>query len=352
MLASFALAASLTASVLRTEDPAQAPTAPALPQFEKPIRVEAGGKPIAVESGHAAPLFVDLDGDKKRDLVVGLYGNDGTTASGGVGRFYKNLGTNTKPRFDAFVHFETDGEPVALPSDCCIGFDPCFVDLDGDGKLDLVNGVYHPAATYWFKGLGGNKLGPRQELLKEAESREFSMSTTNCADLDGDKLIDLVIGDTLGGVFWSRNEGTAKKPKFGPRVVLSAGDYDVRVAHKSDPHPVDFDGDGKLDLLVGGEVADVAFFRGKGGVAFEPGVSLFSGEPVEPVASYPTTKDKFERHRVIPGYRLRVTTADWNGDGKLDLLLGNCFDEKGPAPKDGEEPEIKTLGSVYVLLRK
>jgi FG-GAP-like repeat len=351
MLAYLALAASFASPTLHSEDPPAAP-APALPQFEKPILVVAGGKPIVASGGHAAPFLVDLDGDKKRDLVVGMYGNDGSSASGGVGRFYKNLGTNAKPRYDTFTLFETEGAPVALPSNCCIGFDPCFVDLDGDGKLDLVNGIYHPAAIYWFKGLGGTKLGPRQELLKEEESREFSMSTTNCADLDGDKLVDLVIGDTMGGVFWSRNTGTAKKPKFGPRVALQAGDHAVRVAHKSDPHAVDFDGDGKLDLLVGGEIADVAFFRGKGTTDFEPGISLFMGEPVEPVASYPTTLEKFEPHRVIPGYRLRVTTADWNGDGKLDLVLGNCFEEETKKPAKDEEAASTTLGNVYVLLRK
>ena len=52
-----------------------------------PFRVEANGKPIDVDIGHAAPLAADFDGDGRFDLLVGQFGE-------GKPRLYRNLGDN------------------------------------------------------------------------------------------------------------------------------------------------------------------------------------------------------------------------------------------------------------------
>ena len=214
----------------------------------------------------------------------------------------------------------------------------------------MLTGRYSPPTVYWFRGLGKGNFGPRQVLQEEAKAMEskFSMATTNAADLDGDGLVDLVIGDTSGKVYWSRNEGSREEPRFGARVPLHVGAAELRVCHKSDALPVDWDGDGVIDLLVGDETTDVVFFRGLGKQDFAPGVSLWSKQAVDPSANYTKAKAALEPHRVIPGYRIRLAAADWNGDGKLDLLIGNC--DEGPKDKDGKRGD--TTGFVYVLLRK
>ena len=54
--------------------------------FEDPVRVEADGVPVRVESpGYAAPCWADLDGDDRKDLLVGQF-------NGGKIRVYRNLG--------------------------------------------------------------------------------------------------------------------------------------------------------------------------------------------------------------------------------------------------------------------
>jgi hypothetical protein len=213
-----------------------------------------------------------------------------------------------------------------------------------------VNGRYNPANIYWFPGLGAGKgFGPRRVLLAAGEGTKYSMSTTNAADLDGDGDVDLVIGDTNGAVYFAKNEGTRTEPKFTKREPLRVGDQPMKVSHKSDPIPVDWNGDGILDILVGDETADVSFFAGKKDGTYETGVSLFSKLPVDPKDNYKKAKAKLDPHRVIPGYRLRLATADWNDDGKLDLLVGNCEE----TPKvDGDAHSGETVGYVYVLLRQ
>ena len=45
------------------------PASPAAEELLRPFRVEAGGSPIDVTIGHAAPLVTDLDGDGNPDLL-------------------------------------------------------------------------------------------------------------------------------------------------------------------------------------------------------------------------------------------------------------------------------------------
>ena len=72
-------------------------------ELAPPVRLEAAGKVIDTDVGHAAPFVGDFDGDGTSDLLVGQFGE-------GILWIYRNEGTNSHPRLAAGKKFK-DGKP-------------------------------------------------------------------------------------------------------------------------------------------------------------------------------------------------------------------------------------------------
>ena len=79
------------------------------PDLEQPVRLEAAGKPIDTDIGHAAPFVCDFDGDKVKDLLVGQFGK-------GILWIYHNEGTNSQPKLAAGAKFKQGTEDGRVPS--------------------------------------------------------------------------------------------------------------------------------------------------------------------------------------------------------------------------------------------
>jgi hypothetical protein len=74
-----------------------------------PVKIMAGGKPIDVDIGHAAPCVADWNGDGVLHLLVGQFGD-------GKLRIYRNVGTKDKPQFDKFAWFQDGAAGGKVPS--------------------------------------------------------------------------------------------------------------------------------------------------------------------------------------------------------------------------------------------
>jgi hypothetical protein len=75
-------------------------------EFQAPVRLKAGGVPIRVEApGYAAPCWADVDGDGKKDLLVGQFRQ-------GKIRVYKNLGSG---KFADGAWLQAGGKAAEVP---------------------------------------------------------------------------------------------------------------------------------------------------------------------------------------------------------------------------------------------
>ena len=210
---------------------------------------------------------MDYNADGKIDLIAG-------DTEGQVWLFL-NVGTAKQPKLAKGTRVEAAGKPI-------VGGRKVYKRVGGKRKLDHVV--------------------PGNHELSEKYSK------LHMSDWNADGLPDLLIGQNPTMV-WYRNVGTKSEPKFTePEVIVpEEGSFPSRPS----PYVIDWDGDGKKDLLVGSERPQVFFFRNVG-TSEEPklakGVDLkLSGEG-------------FNR-----GYRLRFDVTDWDGDGILDILAGNFY---------------------------
>ncbi len=227
------------------------------------------------------------------------------------------------------------------------------MDLDGDGWDEVISGQYSPGLVNLWRGVeggfGAHSYLPEATFGEGVDLSELGfsdtpmetwMATANFADWDGDGDFDMIVGDVKGGVSLCLNEGSPTEPRFGARKALQVGESPMKAAGKSDPLPVDWDGDGRLDILCGTEAGDVFFYRRLADGGFASPVSALSGAAREP--DFRATNAAMAEEGLELGFRTRVAVDDWNEDGLLDLLVGNVF-------QDAEE---RTQGHVFVFLRQ
>ena len=91
------------------DTPADVPARTATDLFHPPVRLTAADGVIDSGHawGHAGPWVEDIDGDGVKDLLVGDFS--------GLFRFYRNEGTNQKPRYAKGVNLQAGGVDAKVP---------------------------------------------------------------------------------------------------------------------------------------------------------------------------------------------------------------------------------------------
>src|SRR5262245_8733102 len=148
-------------------------------------------------------------------------------------------------------------------------------------------------------------------------------------DWDGDGNLDLVVGNFAGSFHVFKGEGGGKfNPKSKP---ISAGDSPLKLpgehsAH-GDPFFVDWDKDGDLDLLSGSAAGGVVWAENTAGpkkpIVLKPFTTLIAA-PAEMLNE--CRPDAVS----VPDGSTRVWVADMNGDGKLDIVVGDAINLISP----------------------
>jgi len=282
-----------------------------------------------------------------------------------------------------------------------VSFHVSLGDVDGDGRVDLVgtDDYLESRPTLWYRNLGGSPpvFAPRQEIagipagghrwatwnggegllhletgaLRRRTVRDGAVAFVPAGrltaddsplqfgsqekpywvDWDGDGDFDLVAGQSLGYIRLYRNVGTRVRPRFSAPVEVEAEGRPIRIyrdgvlggRHWHGPmgYPsvacVDWDGDGRFDLVIPNETNRVFWYRNVGS-GTEPrfgarGQILPDGNVESPEKIERTRAAAEDRTRPNHPYpylddepffwRTRIAIADFTGDGLVDMIARN-----------------------------
>lgn len=248
---------------------------------------------------------------------------------------------------------------------------PQFVDYDGDGHLDIVAGTFNGSPHVAFGGERGfrqpvqirDRTGERIVLNEYWDhGKKQWQSTKRCDppghdlahghgtsavafDVDGDGDLDLLLGDhRTGHVYVRVNEGSVKEPAFATQneVLLAAGKPIDVPGTVATLRLIDWDGDGRLDLLVG-SMGDVHGAEPGGGVYLYPNTgddkAARFGAPVVLIERSLKGADGPTR----PDSGLYPDAFDIDGDGDLDLVVGGYSNWQPKAPDLTEEQQARVV---------
>ncbi|MCC7090516.1 MAG: VCBS repeat-containing protein [Nitrosomonas sp.] len=231
----------------------------------------------------AKATFIDIDGDGDMDAFIGQYN--------GTIQFFKNIGTSTTPRFAI-----PQANPFGLTSIADYAANPTFVDIDGDGDMDVFVGSYR-GNTSFFKNIGTAQAPAFAASIINPFGLSDSINSTSSSfvDIDGDSDLDVFAGwDSYygDGIWFYRNIGTSQNPKF-----YSVGSHPFGLDMEMGSTTfADIDGDGDLDELI-------KPLENKG-----EGFSPF-------FESWGTSLPQVD-------YSMDPTFVDIDGDGDLDAFVG------------------------------
>jgi hypothetical protein len=146
---------------------------------------------------------------------------------------------------------------------------------------------------------------PRPVVAAGAPLAVAGHAATRCIDWDGDGRLDLLVGGGDGRVWVARGLEGGDEPAFAKPVAVTAGGRDRWGAGLTGALLVHVVGDPEPDLVVGHSGDEVAIHENTGS----------RGAPVFAETALTVT--------VQDGCHGRIDVADWNADGQPDLVTGS-----------------------------
>ncbi|MCB0793997.1 MAG: T9SS type A sorting domain-containing protein [Flavobacteriales bacterium] len=280
-------------------------------EFQRPDQFQTDM--IDVGEG-ASPHFFDHNGDGLMDLIIS---NHGYYQSGGDYpcklALFQNIGTATDPVFELVEEDYMDLSTSGIGN----SMHPTWGDVDGDGDLDMYIGDLQ-GKLHYYENVSTGPVASFQLTTVNVPTQNGTaidvgqFATPQLFDMDGDQLLDLVIGERNGNINYYRNNGSVNQPEWvlendslGMVVVTEWLGYQYNVSGYSKPF-VFMNGNGERELLVGSESGWIYHYQdidGNLNGIFTQTDSTFQG--------------------IKEGYRSGIALNDLDGDGLLDAVTGN-----------------------------
>ena len=200
--------------------------------------------------------------------------------------------------------------------------------LAGNGTIDFANAVAVTNAA--GNPLENVKVNKGEKAAAMADNQTKTICTQQHAvDYDGDSDLDLVVGCFGPEFFYYENIGS------NTEILLSENPVELpikAISYHSAPHLVDWDADGDLDLLSGSSDGG-AIISENVGTRQKPEWASFR-QLISPSGMHEQSTAGGKEIGLSPS--TRVWATDWNGDGLLDLLVGDSANIVNP--KEGIDP--------------
>ena len=262
------------------------------PDFKEPVYLEADGEIIRIMAGESGSIqgpaerkwgyttltVADWDGDGLKDIVL--------NSIFGKVEWYRNIGTKTAPKLTKMGGVKVAWDKSGIPKPKWNWWNPekdelatqwrttpYAIDWNKDGLMDLVMLDHEGYLAFFerFKKRGKLYLKPGQRIFKNADGtigtdllrlteREAGGSgrrKIEFTDWDGDGDLDLLANSE--NIEWYENVGETN----GNTIFKKRGNLvNTKLAgHTTSPTVVDWDKDGKPNLLIGAEDGHFYFLK-------------------------------------------------------------------------------------------
>jgi hypothetical protein len=292
-----------------------------LPVFTKNLENFLQNEMIDMGGG-SYPVIVDLDNDGLEDIVAGNYGYlDSSYYEFGSLKakmrsqltFFKNTGSINNPAFAVENYDFANLSNLKL-----VDLTPTFGDVDNDSDLDMICGNSDGTLLYFQNSVAPGNIPVFVAPITSYQGIDVgAFSHPQLFDLNGDNLLDLVVGNQVGKLSYYQNTGTSTNPVYS-LITDSLGGVNTKnylVNSYGYSRPCFFKDSGDIKLFVGSYSGDVYYYKNIAGniagkFTCEDTLLTF----LHPDSSLMTIND---------GIYSGVAAHDFNGDGYMDMVLGN-----------------------------
>ncbi len=187
------------------------------------------------------------------------------------------------------------------------------MDWNEDGKKDLILGEYDGYIRIYL-----NTNTDESPVFSGYENLQQGGADFDCGDYSLPRIVDwnndgkkdVLCGNKEGKIWLLINTGTNALPLFNSQVYIQDSGLDLDVGERCSPTIADWNRDGKKDLLCGEMEGTILYFENTGTDAapqFNGSSQLMIGPDILDV-----------------GFTSRPETVDWDGDGVADLVCGEA----------------------------